>query len=171
VSHAKLSIIFLVIVPGRGIFGSESASNQPASGISFPSIGNTPLLYSAINIIQNDVHAYADPRLIHIALENLLRNAWKFTSKTEAPLIEFGTTILQKGETVYFVRDNGVGFDMKFAMSIFEPFRRTHADKEFGGTGVGLSIVQRVIYRHGGKVWALGEVGKGASFFFTLKTR
>jgi PAS domain S-box-containing protein len=118
-------------------------------------------------VIQENVYANADPRLLHLALENLLRNAWKFTTKNELTRIEFGTAA-GDGHTVYFIRDNGVGFDQQFSEKIFEPFKRVHAEKEFGGTGVGLSIVQRVIGRHGGKVWAEGEVGKGATFYFTL---
>jgi PAS domain S-box-containing protein len=118
-------------------------------------------------VIQDKVRANADPRLIHLALENLLRNAWKFTSKKEVARIEFGT-IIKDGQTVYFIRDNGVGFDMQFASKIFEPFKRVHTEREFGGSGVGLSIVQRVIGRHGGKVWAESEQNKGATFFFTL---
>ncbi|KMQ53073.1 PAS/PAC sensor signal transduction histidine kinase [Chitinispirillum alkaliphilum] len=118
-------------------------------------------------IIEDNVHANADPRLIHLALENLLRNACKFTSKKEAARIEFGTT-QKDNQTVYYVRDNGVGFDMQFARKIFEPFKRVHAEREFGGSGVGLSIVLRVVERHGGKVWAEGEVGKGATFYFIL---
>lgn len=118
-------------------------------------------------VIQQNLHARADPRLIHLAIENILRNAWKFTSKRKITRIEFGSTTIN-GNTVYFVRDNGAGFDPKFARKIFEPFQRVHAEKQFGGTGVGLSIVQKVIMRHGGKVWAEGETGKGATFYFTL---
>ncbi len=119
-------------------------------------------------IIRENVHAFADPRMIHVAVENLLRNAWKFSSKTPQAQIEFG--VFEKdAKTVYFVRDNGVGFDSQFAVKIFEPFRRVHKEKEFGGTGVGLSIVQRVIRRHNGTVWAQGEKGKGATFYFTLE--
>ncbi|HEX2957772.1 MAG TPA: PAS domain S-box protein [Chitinispirillaceae bacterium] len=138
-------------------------------------------------VVQDTIHGNADPRLIHLALENLLRNAWKFTSKKEKTRIEFGAVpstslrhrisveprLTDVGEgpdehTVYFIRDNGAGFDMQFAQKIFEPFKRVHADKEFTGTGIGLSIVQRVISRHGGKVWGEGEVGIGATFYFTL---
>lgn len=118
-------------------------------------------------IIQEKVHANADPALIHLALENLLRNAWKFTSGRGKKRIEFGTTT-KDNQTVYFVRDNGVGFDQQFADKIFQPFKRVHSEKEFEGTGVGLSIVDRVIRRHGGKIWAEGEVGKGATFYFTI---
>ncbi len=118
-------------------------------------------------VIQPNVIASADPRMLHVAIENLLRNAWKFTSKEPVSRIEFGSE-KREGKDTYFIRDNGAGFDMKFAQNIFEPFKRVHAEKQFGGTGVGLSIVQRVISRHGGKVWAEGEVGKGAIFRFQL---
>ncbi|MFP4417566.1 MAG: PAS domain S-box protein [Chitinispirillaceae bacterium] len=118
-------------------------------------------------VVQDNVHADADPSLIHLALENLLRNAWKFTSRKDIGRIEFGS-LDKDGRTVYFIRDNGAGFDMQIAQKIFEPFKRGHAEQEFGGTGVGLSIVQRVISRHGGIVWAEGDVGRGAAFYFTL---
>lgn len=119
-------------------------------------------------MIQESVHAYADPRMVHVALENLLRNAWKFTSLKEISRIEF-RTMQKDSKTVFVINDNGAGFDSKFAKTIFEPFKRVHSEKEFGGTGVGLSIVKRVIDRHGGTVWAEGEKGKGATFYFTLE--
>jgi PAS domain S-box-containing protein len=112
------------------------------------------------------IHAKADPRLILLALENLLRNSWKFTSMKAVTLIEFG--VADHNGPVYFVRDNGIGFDMKNKENLFQPFMRLHGEKEFGGTGIGLSIVQRVINRHGGKIWAVGEPEKGATFYFTL---
>jgi PAS domain S-box-containing protein len=118
-------------------------------------------------IIEENVTVNADPRLVHVELENLLRNSWKFTSKKDVTRIEFGQVHLD-GKVAFFVKDNGVGFDQKFADTIFEPFRRVHADKEYGGTGIGLSIVQRVIKKHNGKVWAEGTPGKGAVFYFTL---
>ncbi|MFW5774720.1 MAG: PAS domain-containing sensor histidine kinase, partial [Chitinivibrionales bacterium] len=118
--------------------------------------------------IADKVRAFGDERLLDVALKNLLRNAWKFTGKNELTRIAFGTYD-RDGTTVYFVRDNGVGFDNKFAQKIFEPFKRTHSEKDFGGTGVGLSIVERVVTRHGGRIWAQGEVGKGAGFYFTLQ--
>lgn len=118
-------------------------------------------------VVQPDVRAYADPRLVSPALENLLRNAWKFTSGRDTARIEFGITAYQ-GQTVYYVRDNGIGFDMRFADIIFEPFKRIHEQKEYGGTGIGLSIVRRVIDRHQGLIWAEGDVGTGAVFYFTL---
>jgi light-regulated signal transduction histidine kinase (bacteriophytochrome) len=106
-------------------------------------------------------------RLLQIALENLLGNAWKFTRKQPQPRIEFGVTE-QDGMSVYFVRDNGAGFDMAHAGKLFGAFERLHADPEFEGTGIGLATVRRVIQRHGGKVWAEGKPGQGATFYFTL---
>lgn len=118
-------------------------------------------------IVQENIYASVDPHLIQIGLENLVRNAWKFTSKRDDARIEFGREIKNSKE-VFFIKDNGTGFDMKDERRIFEPFIRAHTEGEFKGTGVGLSIVSRVIRRHGGKIWALSEVGKGASFYFTL---
>jgi light-regulated signal transduction histidine kinase (bacteriophytochrome) len=122
--------------------------------------------------VQDNIHAYADPKLVQVALQNLIRNAWKFTSKREVTRIEFGMMNykMENQEPVYFIRDNGAGFAMLYAKKIFEPFKRVHTEKEFSGTGVGLSIVQRVINRHDGKIWAEGEVDKGATFYFTLGT-
>ncbi|MFW5785401.1 MAG: PAS domain S-box protein [Chitinispirillaceae bacterium] len=117
--------------------------------------------------VQENVYASADPQLVHVALENILRNSWKYCSKRETTRVEFGAE-LHDGNTVYFVKDNGVGFDSEYAETIFEPFKRVHAEQEFTGTGVGLSIVKRVIDRHEGRVWAKGKVGEGAEFYFTL---
>ena len=109
-----------------------------------------------------------DERLVHSALENLLGNAWKYSSKNPKALIEFAVTKIN-GEKVYYVRDNGVGFDMRYADKLFKSFQRMHKSEEFEGTGIGLATVQRVITRHGGKVWAEAEVNRGATFYFTLK--
>jgi len=108
-----------------------------------------------------------DGQLLRIALENLLENAWKFTSKQAESRIEFGVT-QASGEPTYFVRDNGAGFDMTYADRLFGPFQRLHAHGEFPGSGIGLATVQRIIHRHGGRVWAEGLVGQGATFQFTL---
>lgn len=108
----------------------------------------------------------ADRNLLRIALENLLENAWKYTSKVDAARIEFGR-VRQQQETIYVLRDNGAGFDMRFADKLFGAFQRLHG-KEFEGTGIGLAIVQRVVVRHGGRIWANAELDKGAIFYFTL---
>jgi len=117
--------------------------------------------------VQLGCHADADKGLMQIVLQNLLRNAWKFTSRHPSARIEFSCT-QKDGETVYLVRDNGVGFDQRMAGRLFKPFQRLHAESDFSGTGIGLATVQRIIARHDGTIWAEGEVGKGATFFFTL---
>lgn len=108
-----------------------------------------------------------DARLLHIALSNLFDNAWKFTGKQAQAQITFGTE-QHAGKTAYFVRDNGAGFDMTYADKLFRPFQRLHAEQEFEGTGIGLATVRRVIQRHGGKTWAEGTPGAGATIYFTL---
>lgn len=117
--------------------------------------------------IATDVVVGGDGALLQIVLENLLGNAWKFTSKRADARIEFGV-VERSGERVYFVRDDGAGFAMGHAVKLFEPFQRLHTDREFPGSGVGLAIVQRVIARHGGRVWAESKPDHGATFFFTL---
>ncbi len=109
----------------------------------------------------------ADANLMRIVLENLLGNAWKFTRKQSAARIELGVNH-QEGKEIYFVRDNGTGFDMAYADKLFGAFQRLHSSEEFEGTGIGLATVQRIIHRHGGRVWAEGHVNQGATFFFTL---
>ncbi len=119
-------------------------------------------------VIARDIQANGDPQLLGAALENLLGNAWKFTSKCAAARIEFGAAE-QAGETVYFVKDNGVGFNMAYANKLFMAFQRLHKPSEYEGTGIGLATVQRIILRHEGRIWAEAEEGKGAAFYFTLK--
>jgi two-component system sensor histidine kinase/response regulator len=108
-----------------------------------------------------------DSQLLKIAMENLLENAWKFTAKEPESRIEFGM-MQAGGEATYFVRDNGAGFDMTYTDRLFGPFQRLHPQGEFPGNGIGLATVQRIIHRHGGRVWAEGLVGQGATFYFTM---
>jgi light-regulated signal transduction histidine kinase (bacteriophytochrome) len=108
-----------------------------------------------------------DESLITILLTNLLGNAWKFTSKTANARIEFGT-LLKDERNIFYVRDNGAGFDEQYREKMFLPFHRLHTEKEFEGTGIGLAIVKRVIHRHGGDIWAEGTTGKGSTFYFTF---
>jgi signal transduction histidine kinase len=117
--------------------------------------------------ITEELKANGDDRLLRVVLENLLGNAWKFTGKSAEPKVEFGV-VQNNGTPAYFVRDNGAGFDMAYMDKLFGPFQRLHAMTEFKGTGIGLATVQRIIHRHGGRVWAEAQVGKGATFYFTL---
>jgi light-regulated signal transduction histidine kinase (bacteriophytochrome) len=117
--------------------------------------------------IEEGLDAMADSHLLRIALENLLGNAWKFTSKRASARIEFGKT-KNNGTSAFFVRDDGAGFDSAYADRLFGAFQRLHAMTDFPGTGVGLATVQRIIHRHGGRVWAESSVGRGATFYFTL---
>jgi PAS domain S-box-containing protein len=117
--------------------------------------------------IAEGMQATGDARLLGIVFDNLLGNAWKFTSKTTAPHIEVGMKT-EAGERVYFVRDNGAGFDPTYRDKLFGVFQRLHTVSDFPGTGIGLATVLRIVERHGGRVWADGEVGQGATFFFTL---
>ncbi len=118
------------------------------------------------NITPN-IQSYGDVHLLRIVLENLIGNSLKFTSKCECSIIEFNVVALGN-ETAYFVKDNGVGFNMDYKDKLFGAFQRLHSAEEFDGTGIGLATVQRIIHRHGGRVWAEGEVNKGAKFYFTL---
>jgi light-regulated signal transduction histidine kinase (bacteriophytochrome) len=127
--------------------------------------------------IQPGVIAQGDSRLLQVVLENLFNNAWKFTAKKTHATIEFGTMASQNGAgedaeviPTYFVRDNGVGFDMAYMSKLFSPFQRLHSVSEFPGNGIGLATVQRIVHRHGGQLWAEGELGEGATFYFTLAT-
>jgi signal transduction histidine kinase len=118
-------------------------------------------------VIADGLAAEGDPRLLRQALENLLANAWKFTGRSERTRIEVGNASVD-GQASFFVRDNGVGFDMKYADRLFAPFQRFHSVKDFPGTGIGLSTVHRIVLRHGGRVWCESAPGAGTSLYFTL---
>ncbi len=117
--------------------------------------------------IEPGLVASGDPRLLSVALVNLLGNAWKFTSKTQEARIAFGAEE-REGRLTYFVRDNGAGFPVELKQKLFRPFQRLHARNEYPGSGVGLATVRRIVRRHGGEIWAEGEPGRGAAFYFTL---
>ena len=112
---------------------------------------------------------YADPTLLEQVFSNLIGNAFKFSAKADQPAVEIGYQAGPDGEVTYFVRDNGAGFDMKYKDKLFGVFQRLHSSREYEGSGAGLAIVQRIVHRHGGRVWAEGEVGKGATFYFTVQ--
>jgi two-component system NtrC family sensor kinase len=117
--------------------------------------------------IEDQLLVEADSGLMRVAFDNLLGNAWKFTSKASAPRIEVGTS-QQEGVAVFFVRDNGAGFNMEWAEKLFSPFQRLHTESEFEGTGIGLATVYRIVDRHGGRIWAESAVDHGATFYFTI---
>lgn len=137
----------------RGI-AEELESREPQRGVRFT--------------IADGLRATGDPSLLRTALLNLMENAWKFTRKEANPGIELGASN-HAGSPVFFVRDNGVGFDPALAHRLFSPFQRLHASSDFEGTGVGLATAERIIRRHGGRIWAEGDVGRGATFRFTLE--
>ncbi|MSU63745.1 MAG: PAS domain-containing sensor histidine kinase [Pedosphaera sp.] len=115
------------------------------------------------------LHVNVDPGLMGVVIENLLSNAWKYTGRVAHPKVRFGRQT-KDGEEVYFVEDNGAGFDMQYSDKLFGAFQRLHDSAEFDGSGIGLATVQRIIQRHGGRVWAEGSIGKGAIFYFTLNS-
>ena len=119
-------------------------------------------------LIAAGVSAYVDADLLRVALNNLFGNAWKFTAMREEGIIEFGTTEVD-GKPAWFVRDNGIGFDMADTGRLFVPFQRLPGAEQCRGFGIGLATVERIIRRHGGRIWAEGEPGMGATFYFTLQ--
>jgi PAS domain S-box-containing protein len=118
--------------------------------------------------IEDGIRTVGDPQLLRMLLQNLLENAWKYTSKTDAARIEFGTAVDADGRLTYRIRDNGAGFDMAYADKLFKPFQRLHNPREFEGSGIGLATVARIVRRHGGEIHAEGRVNQGATFWFTL---
>ncbi|HTL37324.1 MAG TPA: ATP-binding protein [Kofleriaceae bacterium] len=117
--------------------------------------------------IAPDLVVDADGRLMRILFDNLIGNAWKFTAHTPNPHVEVGSE-RRDGELVFYVRDNGAGFDMAYADRLFTPFQRLHSDRDYAGTGIGLATVRRIVERHGGRIWAESATGKGATFYFTV---
>jgi light-regulated signal transduction histidine kinase (bacteriophytochrome) len=155
-------------------------SRVTRSDLNFERINLSDMAHKIVDELRNDdpkrkvkvtiapnMHANGDKNLLGLVLQNLLGNAWKYSSKTSEPRIEMGT-LEHNGKRAYFVRDNGVGFDMTYADKLFKPFQRLHKATEFTGTGIGLATVQRIIRRHGGEVRAESKVGEGATFYFTL---
>jgi PAS domain S-box-containing protein len=153
ITRADMILDYIDLTKMAQVIAAKLKNNEPKRNINF--------------VINPGLTAYGDEKLLSIVLENLFENAIKFTGKMPEANIDFGVTE-QEGQKVYFVRDNGVGFDMAYANKLFKPFQRLHSLGEFPGTGIGLASVQRIIQRHGGQVWAEGKVGEGATFYFTL---
>lgn len=151
----------------RGDLRREAVDLSEMAKIVIAELRLTNPLRRASCSIAEGVIVDGDASLLRVALDNLLGNAWKYTAKNEETAIEFGVAE-HRGRAACFVRDNGVGFDMESAARLFSPFQRLHSAEEFEGIGIGLATVQRIIQRHGGQVWTEGEVGKGATFYFTL---
>lgn len=127
---------------------------------------NQPMPTAQVSI-QENLRAKGDPGLVRMILTNLIGNAWKYSAKTPDPRIEIGS-LHREAHTTFFVRDNGVGFDMQYASKLFSPFQRLHTSAEFAGTGIGLATAARAVSRHGGRIWAESSPGKGAVFYFEL---
>jgi light-regulated signal transduction histidine kinase (bacteriophytochrome) len=119
-------------------------------------------------VIAEGLSVDGDSALLQIALENLFSNAWKFSSKTPNARLEFGARMDRSGRKAYFIRDNGAGFDPRHAANLFSPFRRLHPESQFPGSGIGLAMVQRIIHRHAGEVWAEAALDRGACFYFSI---
>jgi signal transduction histidine kinase len=118
--------------------------------------------------IEPNMSVHGDARLLRIAIDNLLDNAWKYTAHTPAARVEVGSQLDAAGTRTFFVRDNGIGFDMAYSSKLFGPFQRLHSESQFPGTGIGLVTVQRILARHGGRIWVDAELNRGATFHFTI---
>ncbi len=153
VSRAELKLDHISISDLAKEIADDLAASDPARAVTFE--------------IQPGLTAHADAALIRVVLENLFNNAWKYTTRCEAALIQFAVKEMN-GRRIFHITDNGAGFDMAYADKLFIPFQRLHRADEFEGTGVGLATVQRVLHRHGGHAWAEGTVGQGATVYFTL---
>jgi PAS domain S-box-containing protein len=163
------------LIDGLLTLARLSRSELKREPVNFSALARRQLSELAAAETNRDVHvvvadglvAEADPVLARALLDNLLGNAWKFTSKTPVARIDVGS-IDSGGRTAFFVKDNGAGFDMTYAKKLFAPFQRLHSATEFAGTGIGLATVQRIMRRHGGTVWAEGAIGGGATFYFSF---
>ncbi|WP_455204030.1 sensor histidine kinase [Kaarinaea lacus] len=151
----------------RNKINRESVNLSKLASETVADLRSNENLRQVISHIQPNVTANGDSRLLKLVLENLLNNAWKYTRNQTQAQIEFGSTRLNN-ELVYYVRDNGVGFDMQHAKNLFRPFHRLHSSEQFEGTGIGLATVKRIVQRHGGRVWIESEEGKGTTAFFAL---
>lgn len=140
--------------------------SEIATEVAAQLLESNPTRVAQIQISPN-MEAMGDPTLVGSVIDNLMRNAWKFSARTGVTRIDVSSKTI-RGETVFFVRDNGCGFDMATAGRLFGPFQRLHREEDYAGTGIGLTIVQRIVMRHGGRVWASAEPGQGAAFHFTL---
>ncbi len=156
ISSSELHVATVDISALAQTIAAELRLNQPERRVSF--------------VIADGVTAQGDANLLRAVLENLIGNAWKYTGNRETAVIEFGMTA-SAGERSYFIRDNGIGFDMNHADKLFEAFQRLPGTKEYDGHGIGLATVLRIVQRHGGRVWAEGEAGKGSTFYFTMATQ
>lgn len=154
ISRAEMAVKEVDLTAIASDIAGELVSSDPDRRVSFE--------------IAPNVGARGDPGLLRALLQNLLDNAWKYTGKTAEPRIAFGTTVTPQGERIFYVSDNGVGFDSDSAGRLFQPFIRLHRDEDFPGTGVGLATAARIVSRHGGRIWAQAKQGEGAVFYFTL---
>ena len=157
VSRAGMNLEPVDLSAEAAVIAGELASRDPGRAVRLT--------------IEDGVRVIADRSLIRTMLQNLLENAWKFTAHRDGAVIEFARTAGQDGMACCYVRDNGAGFDPAYAGKLFQPFERLHDAAEFAGTGIGLASVARIIERHGGRTWADGAVGHGATFYFTLGTQ